>query len=75
MDSDGYVDWNEFMVYIKWALHQYPDLSTADEVLEVVFQNGLVPAMRDEKIKNPADHDRYRQIDRNRKRKQEKGGK
>ena len=75
MDNDGYVDWNEFMVYIKWALHQYPDLSTADEVLEVAFQNGLVPAMRDEKIKNPADHDGYRQIDRNRKRKQEKGGK
>ena len=26
MDNNGYVDWNEFMVYIKWALHQYPDL-------------------------------------------------
>ena len=24
-DSDGEIDWNEFMVYIKWALRQYSD--------------------------------------------------
>lgn len=50
MDSDGYVDWNEFLVYIKWALRQYPEMTNADEVLEVAFQQGLIPASRDEKV-------------------------
>ena len=51
MDSDGFVDWNEFMVYIKWALNQHPDVKSADEVLAIAFEQGLVPAMRDEKMK------------------------
>ena len=51
MDKDGYVDWTEFMVYIKWALRQYPKLDTADDVLDVAFKEGLLPAMRDEQIK------------------------
>ena len=52
MDSDGYVDWKEFLVYIKWALRQYPDVPNADELLEITFQKGLIPAMRDEQVKN-----------------------
>ena len=48
MDCDGYVDWYEFLVYIKWALHQYPETSDPDEVLSIAFQEGLIPAMRDE---------------------------
>lgn len=52
MDSDGFVDWNEFLVYIKWALNQYPDVQSADEVLSIAFQQGLIPAMRDEKLKH-----------------------
>ena len=72
MDNDGYVDWEEFMVYIKWALHQYPELTKADETLEVAFQKGIVPAMRDMKEKNPADHDGFRHLERNRKRRQRK---
>ena len=51
MDADGYVDWNEFLVYIKWALHQYPKTETADEVMTIAFEKGLIPAMRDEKLK------------------------
>ena len=51
MDTDGYVDWNEFLVYIKWALRQYPDLERSSEVLEVAFEKGIIPAMRDEMIK------------------------
>ena len=51
MDADGYVDWKEFLVYIKWALHEYPDIETADELLDIAFQKGLIPAMRDEQIK------------------------
>ena len=52
MDSDGYVDWKEFLVYIKWALRQYPDVANADDLLEITFQKGLIPAMRDEQVKN-----------------------
>lgn len=51
MDSDGLVDWNEFLVYIKWALRQYPDTEDPDVLLSIVFEKGLIPAMRDEKIK------------------------
>jgi hypothetical protein len=24
MDADGSIDWNEFYMYIQWALQQYP---------------------------------------------------
>uniref|UniRef100_A0A1X7TDN2 EF-hand domain-containing protein n=1 Tax=Amphimedon queenslandica TaxID=400682 RepID=A0A1X7TDN2_AMPQE len=51
MDNDGFVDWNEFLVYIKWALRQYPDTEEPDDLLSIVFEKGLMPAMRDEKIR------------------------
>ena len=51
MDSDGKVDWNEFLVYLKWALHQYPNIKDADELLSVTFRKGLIPAMQDELTK------------------------
>lgn len=54
MDEDGYVDWNEFLVYIKWALRQYPNVSDADELMSIAFEKGLIPAMRDERIKHGA---------------------
>ena len=52
MDANGYVDWKEFLVYIKWALHEYPDIETVDELLDITFQKGLIPAMLDEQIKD-----------------------
>ena len=51
MDNDGFVDWKEFLVYIKWALRQYPDTEDPDDLLAIVFEKGLIPAMRDEKIR------------------------
>ncbi len=51
MSADGYVDWLEFLVYIKWALRQYPDTEDPDVVLSIVFEKGLIPAMRDEDAK------------------------
>ncbi len=51
MDNDGYIDWGEFLVYIKWALRQYPDTKDADTLLSTVFEKGLIPAMRDERRK------------------------
>ncbi|XP_038054925.1 uncharacterized protein LOC119727133 [Patiria miniata] len=51
MDADGSVDWNEFETYLKWALHQYPNIADVDELLDVTFQKGLIPAMQDEFLK------------------------
>ncbi|XP_038047834.1 uncharacterized protein LOC119721951 [Patiria miniata] len=51
MDADGMVDWNEFETYLKWALHQYPMTETVDELLDITFRKGLIPAMQDEYIK------------------------
>ena len=72
MDNDGYVDWTEFLVYIKWALHQYPRVETADETLEIAFQKGLLPAMRDMKAKNAEDHAGFRHLKRKKARQQRK---
>ncbi|XP_064641872.1 uncharacterized protein LOC135496469 [Lineus longissimus] len=55
MDSDGQVDWSEFLVYLKWALYQYPNVETAQEVLNIAFTKGLIPAMRDEYLKQQAE--------------------
>ena len=51
MDSDGFIDWSEFMVYVKWALRQYPLVADVDELLSVAFRKGLIPAMQDENVK------------------------
>ena len=51
MDADGFVQWKEFSVYLKWALRQYPEIKDTDELLSIAFRKGLIPAMRDEIIK------------------------
>ena len=49
MDKSGQVDWREFMVYVKWALREYPDeIKDVDDLLAVTFRRGLIPAMQDE---------------------------
>ena len=52
MDADGKVDWNEFALYLKWAGRQYPQTQTAEELLSIAFRKGLVPAMKDELVKD-----------------------
>ena len=52
MDKDGKVDWGEFLVYLKWALHEYPEISSEGELIDVAFRKGLIPAMRDELFEN-----------------------
>lgn len=56
MDKDDYIDWNEFLVYLKWAMREYPNIKDADELLSVAFRKGIIPAMRDELllIRKPA---------------------
>jgi len=51
MDADGTVDWEEFALYLKWAIHQYPETKTAEELLSIAFRKGLIPAMQDEVLK------------------------
>ena len=43
--KDGKVDWDEFLTYLKWALREYPDIATTDELLSVTFRKGLIPVM------------------------------
>ncbi|XP_065892202.1 uncharacterized protein [Dysidea avara] len=54
IDKDNYVDWKEFLVYIKWALRQYPNVENVDSLMSIVFEKGLMPAMRDERAKSKA---------------------
>lgn len=51
MDEDGTVDWNEFALYLKWAMREYPETKTAEDLLSVAFRKGLIPAMQDEVLK------------------------
>ena len=51
MDNDDHIDWNEFLLYLKWALRQYPDIKNADELLSVAFRKGIIPAMQDELLR------------------------
>ena len=51
MDADGTVDWEEFALYLKWAVRQYPETKTAEELLSIAFRKGLIPAMQDEVLK------------------------
>ena len=51
MDNDGKVDWKEFAVYLKWAANQYPETETAEQLLDIAFQKGIIPAMMDELLK------------------------
>ncbi|XP_071491060.1 uncharacterized protein [Diadema antillarum] len=51
MDSDGMVDWNEFETYLKWALHEYPNIGDVEELFDITFRKGIIPAMQDESLK------------------------
>ena len=50
MNADGYVDWCEFLTYIKWALRQYPKTEDPEVLLSIVFEKGIIPAMRDTEV-------------------------
>lgn len=48
MDKDGHIEWDEFLLYLKWALQQYPDIKDTEELLSITFRKGIIPAMQDE---------------------------
>ena len=56
MDEDGKVDWNEFELYLKWAIRQYPaDTQTAEDLLSIAFRKGLIPAMQEVVLQQTVD--------------------
>ena len=48
MNTDNLVEWKEFLVYLKWALNEYPEITDTNELLSIAFRRGIIPAMRDE---------------------------
>ena len=45
MDKDGK---SEFMVYVKWAMEEYPKISDVIELLSATFKQGIFSAIIDE---------------------------
>jgi len=48
LDDDGGVDWSEFKYFLVWAGREYPRVESAQELLDIAFRVGLIPAMKDE---------------------------
>ncbi|XP_022087561.1 uncharacterized protein LOC110977603 [Acanthaster planci] len=46
LEENDRVRWADFQVYLTWAMHQYPDIKDAQELLDVTFRNGIVPSIR-----------------------------
>ena len=51
MDKDGKVEWSECMVYVKWAIYEYPDISDLDELLSA-FTDQLMHSMKKQMIQD-----------------------
>ena len=51
VDAEGTVDWEKFALYLKWAIRQYPEIETTEDLLSIAFRKGLIPAMQDEVLK------------------------
>ncbi len=45
MNINGNTKWSDFCVYLMWALHEYPEISTTSELLDIAFTKGIIPAM------------------------------
>lgn len=46
MDKDGTVDWDEFLMYVKYVLAEYPNTPTAEDTIKNALVYGIIPAMR-----------------------------
>jgi len=52
INDDESIDWKEFVVFLKWAGHEYPQTETAEELLDIAFREGVIPAMQDEVVRS-----------------------
>lgn len=50
--KDENISWDEFEIFLKWAGKEYPETKNAEDLLDVAFLQGIVPAMQDEVIKS-----------------------
>ncbi|XP_065662113.1 uncharacterized protein LOC136084860 [Hydra vulgaris] len=50
-NDDLSIDWKEFSVFLKWAGYEYPETKTSEELLDIAFRKGIIPAMQDELIR------------------------
>jgi len=48
MNEDGNIDWFEFRHFLIWAGRQHPNVTNSQELLDIAFRDGLIPAMMDE---------------------------
>lgn len=51
VDQDGFIEWNEFRFYLLWAGRQYPDVENSQQIMDIAFRQGLIPAMKEEMVK------------------------
>jgi len=47
MDGDEGVDWWEFHHFLLWAGREYPEVENVEELMDIVFTKGIMPAMMD----------------------------
>ena len=59
MDCNGWIDWKEFLVFLKWAGHAYPETATSRQLLDIAFKQGLLPAMQDVLISTINEKNQY----------------
>ena len=45
IEKEGFVDWHEFKQYLVWAGREYPDVESVNELKDIAFRRGLIPAM------------------------------
>ena len=46
--NESGIPWKEFSIYLKWALSEYPDTATAEDLLSTAFTKALIPIMQTE---------------------------
>lgn len=47
LNLKGFIGWDDFSVYLKWATRQYPELTSVDDLLSITFRKGLIPVMHE----------------------------
>ena len=51
MDKGNVVDWNEFLLFLKWAFDEHQkDIGNVLDLLDVTFRKGIIPAIRDRQM-------------------------